>query len=137
MGGETDLGRMLESLAPVLSPETFVYCTVAWSRAQALGFQPACLIDEEEGVTVVCTMEQAEGAGLDFVFPCRRITLTVNSSLEAVGLTAAIAAKLSEAGISANVVAAYYHDQVFVPEARAEEAMAVLSRMGGGEAEPA
>ncbi|WP_036823971.1 ACT domain-containing protein, partial [Photobacterium sanctipauli] len=57
------------------------------------------------------------------------ITLTVHSSLEAVGLTAAVATRLAEYSISANVVAAYYHDHVFVPVNRAEEALQALATM--------
>ena len=59
----------------------------------------------------------------------RRITLTVHSSLEAVGLTAAVATCLAQAGISANVVAAYHHDHVFVPEADAETAVQALRQL--------
>ena len=33
---------------------------------------------------------------------------------------------MAEHGISANVAAAYHHDHVFVPESRAEEALAAL-----------
>ena len=56
----------------------------------------------------------------------RLITLTVHSSLEAVGLTAVVTNKLAEHKISANVVAAYYHDHIFVPCEKAKKAMEVL-----------
>ena len=56
----------------------------------------------------------------------------MQSSLEAVGLTAAVAAALTEAGISANVVAAFHHDHVFVPAGRVDEALDCLRRLGGG-----
>ena len=54
------------------------------------------------------------------------ITLTVHSSLKSVGLTAAVTSKLAEYEISANVVAAYYHDHIFVPYEKAKKAMEVL-----------
>ena len=66
----------------------------------------------------------------------RCITLTVHSSLEAVGLTAAIATELAGLGISANVVAAYYHDHVFVPCAQAEQAVAGLAALGSRASKP-
>jgi len=56
----------------------------------------------------------------------RQITLTVHSSLEAVGLTAAFATELTRHGISANVVAGYYHDHIFVGAGDAERAVAAL-----------
>ncbi|MEY9903549.1 hypothetical protein ABIA44_007723 [Bradyrhizobium sp. USDA 329] len=62
-------------------------------------------------------------------FPSRLITLTVHSALDAVGLLAAITARLAEAGISVNAVSAFHHDHLFVPADRADEAMAVLREM--------
>ena len=62
----------------------------------------------------------------------RRITLGVQSSLEAVGLTAAVAGALTAVGISANVVAAFHHDHVFVPAERAADAMARLDLLREG-----
>jgi hypothetical protein len=76
------------------------------------------LIREDEGVTVV-----RPGRGW------ARITLAVHSSLEAVGLTAVVAAALTERGISANMVAAAHHDHVFVPWARRDEALAALKEL--------
>jgi hypothetical protein len=57
------------------------------------------------------------------------ITLEVHSSLEAVGFLAAIATRLAAAGIGVNPVAGYFHDHLFVPEARAEEAMRLLDEL--------
>ena len=38
-------------------------------------------------------------------------------------------ASLAEAGISVNAVSAFYHDHLFVPEHRADEALALLHGM--------
>ena len=70
--------------------------------------------------------EEAERIGLSHQSPSRLITLTVHSSLEAVGFLAAITARLAEAGISVNAVSAFYHDHLFVPVHRADEALALL-----------
>lgn len=53
-------------------------------------------------------------------------TVTVHSDLQAVGLTAAVAEALTKASISCNVVAAAFHDHIFVPVERATDALAQL-----------
>ena len=54
------------------------------------------------------------------------ITLRVHSDLAAVGLTAAFARALADAGIACNVVAGVHHDHLFVPADRAGDALAAL-----------
>ena len=78
---------------------------------------------------MVVARQDADRAGLayDSVFRC--ITLNVHSSLEAVGLTAAVSGKLAETGISANVIAAYYHDHIFVPAEKADAALSALNEL--------
>ena len=80
-------------------------------------------------MSLVITREVAEEA--DIVFDCtfRLISLRVHSSLEAVGLTAAIAGKLASKGISANVIAAFHHDHILVPTRQAEDALAALKEI--------
>ena len=56
------------------------------------------------------------------------ITLNIHSSLEAVGFLAAITARLAAAGMGVNPVAGYFHDHLFVPAERAEDAMAISFR---------
>jgi hypothetical protein len=55
--------------------------------------------------------------------------LTAHSSLEAVGLTAAVSTKLAANNISANVITAYYHDHIFVPCEKAEQALLALKEL--------
>lgn len=63
------------------------------------------------------------------LFRAAWITLTVHSDLQAVGLTAAVATSLADAGISCNVVAAAHHDHLFVPVESAGLAIAVLQAL--------
>ena len=72
---------------------------------------------------------RADQAGLEYSGVFKGITLSVHSSLEAVGFTAAVANKLAASGISANVIAAHYHDHVFVPADRAEQALSLLTTL--------
>jgi len=135
MGGETDLGTLLRSLTPELDPEPYGYATLPEGTALPAGIAPFALIREAEGLTVIAAGSALAAAGLPHIPGWARICMTVHSSLEAIGLTAAIAALLGEGGISANVVAAYYHDHVFVPWERRHEAMRRLQeaaeRAGG------
>ncbi|MBC3764591.1 ACT domain-containing protein [Neptunicella marina] len=130
MAGETDLEHILASLSPVLSEQEFVFCTFVHGQiGDFLGMEPMAHFVEPEGITLIVKRETAERFAVDFegVFKC--ITLKVHSSLEAVGLTAAISQHLAAHHISANVVAAYYHDHVFVPVKLAYKAMHVLTEL--------
>jgi hypothetical protein len=84
---------------------------------------------EREGITFVVQREEAESAALPYQFASRLITLTVHSSLEATGFLATVTARLAAAGISVNAVSAFYHDHLFVPEHRADEALRLLQHM--------
>ena len=84
---------------------------------------------EEEGITIVIKQELADQLNLTYSFIAAWITLTVHSSLEAVGLTAAFSSALSDEGISCNVIAAYYHDHIFVNKKDSEKTMDILRRL--------
>ena len=126
MTGDTDLATLLASLRPRLDPETYVWIADATAANAA---DAVVTVAEDEGLTAVVTQARALADGVPHEFPCRRITLQVHSALEAVGLTAAFAAALTEAGISANVVAGFHHDHIFVPADRADDAMAALEQL--------
>jgi len=125
MSGVTDLDLLLKTMEPVLAAGRFVYASVPAGEVEKhLSRNPLGLFHEAEGVTLILPAERAEGLAASP--PMRMITLTVHSSLEAVGLTAAFAGALNREGISANVVAGYHHDHIFVPERDAERALEAL-----------
>lgn len=127
MPGLTDLDQLLAHLEPSLRDGEYVFVTVEGARYGAFEeLGPLASFEEDEGLTLILERGRAESSGLPFEGVMRCITLSVMSSLEAVGLTAAVAGALAEAGISANVVAAYHHDYVFVPTDEAERALEVL-----------
>jgi uncharacterized protein len=125
VSGVTDLDELLAAMEPVLVEGSFVYASVAAGElAKHLSRAPIGLFREAEGITLILPADTAEGLAASP--PMRMITLTVHSSLEAVGLTAAFATALTKAGISANVVAGYHHDHIFVPERDGERALETL-----------
>lgn len=127
MGGETNLATMLATIQ-VRRRERSV-TLVSIDGPIELGNGIEALMMESEGTTVVATLEEAERRGWPIGFEAAWLTIEIHSSLEAVGLTAAMSAVLTEHGISCNVLAGYYHDHLLVPVDRADEAMKVLESL--------
>ncbi|KAL3475131.1 ACT domain-containing protein [Aspergillus californicus] len=134
--GETSLKTLLSTLHPILHPQTYIFLTLPPTNPLTqpnnlptlfTALQPEMLFHESEGLTVITTKQRAEENGLTgYVFECKKISLSVHSSLAAVGLIAAISARFKEAGISCNVVSGFWHDHVFVPLGEEGAAMRVL-----------
>jgi hypothetical protein len=126
--GETDLGELLKTLKPKHNIGDFVFCVMD----DLIKVNPNDIVmffREEEGNTIIITKELADNLNLQYSFISNWITLTVHSSLTAVGFTASFSKTLSEKGISCNVVAAFYHDHIFVDKKDIEEAMKILIRL--------
>ena len=120
MSGETDLARLLAGMAPEVVPGAFVFAT----GDPPLGAEVLATVVEDEGRSLV--LRQEEAAGLDADGPFGWITLTVHSSLDAVGLTAAVATALADRSIPCNVIAGRHHDHLLVPLDRVDEAVRAL-----------
>jgi hypothetical protein len=120
-----DLSLLLRTLRPERQPGVWAYATCPHGQDTA-SLRPLATFREVEAVTVLAREEDVRAAGLQPWFRCAWIALSVHSDLEAVGLTAAVATALTARGISCNVVAAAYHDHLFVPVERAEEALDAL-----------
>ena len=124
-----DLAALLAGMQPVLAAEAYGFACLP--VGEPVGFIPFATVAEAEGVTVVATQAQLLAAGVAFQGGWARISLTIQSDLAAVGLTAAIAGALTEVGISANVIAGYHHDHFFVQADRAAQAVAVMRALAG------
>lgn len=133
MSGETDLQRLVASMTPELQRGRFVFATAAEPAPEHLA-EALMIFREAEGVTAILPEEAARERGMAFTYPCRCITLSVHSSLEAVGFLAVVTRALADAGIGVNPVSAYHHDHLFVAEDRVDEALSVLRRLSAGEA---
>lgn len=129
MSGETNLDVLLATMQPILDEEAWVFCAVDQEMYDKLPFSPPGMFREREGITVLATRSQAEACGLLFDTTWAHIELAVHSSLSAVGFLAVISNRLAQAGISVNVVSAYYHDHLFVPWERRDQAMDLLREL--------
>lgn len=118
---ERDLGRLLAGLAPSARPVPYV---VVETDADV---PAAAIIIEDEATTKIVEQTVAEANSLTYSFVAAWITCTVESDLEAVGMTATISRALADAGIACNVLAGSRHDHLLVPWHRRDDALAVLS----------
>lgn len=121
---------MISGMKPELRPGVFLFVTTDdMTLAAALTPGAIAIFKEDEGLSMIVPVALAEKAGLATNAPMRWITLNVYSSLEAVGLTAAVSNALADQAIPCNMVAAFHHDHVFVPADLCGRAMEVLTAL--------
>ncbi|MCA1676585.1 MAG: ACT domain-containing protein [Actinobacteria bacterium] len=124
MQAETDLRALLRGLSPQLREGAYVYTIV-----RDIPPAPVVFVREDEGLTLILPQQQADDLGVPYDFVAGWITLQVHSALTAIGLTAAVSRVLTDVGISANVVAGFTHDHLFVPHHRADDAVRTLAAL--------
>lgn len=125
MTGELDLKTLLREMNPILRDGEFIFGVVS-SLQQAAALDPLGVFHEREGYTVILEKGQADAHGIAYSAVWAWIEISIHSSLEAVGFLAAMSAALTQAGISSNVVSAFYNDHVFVQAHAAQQALAAL-----------
>ncbi len=119
---------MLAQMAPRLDPVRYCFMVITPDSApQALGAAIGTF-REDEGVTAIVPEAVARELGEEGP-AMARITLMVESSLEGVGLTAAVAGALADHGVACNMVAAFHHDHAFVPAVDGERALELLEQL--------
>lgn len=123
---ENDLQKLLANLRPEIHPGVFVYSSVS-EEVNLDGVPLVGTFRENEGLTVILAESEAIKKKLPILFQAAWITLSVNSDLNAVGLTAAVSTVLANAGISCNLVAGAFHDHLFVPYELGEKAIELLN----------
>lgn len=128
MSGELHLDTLLKTMKPKLNIGEYVFCAI--QDVSVVDLKDTLFIfKEDEAITIIVKKGVADTLKLGYSFIAAWITLTVHSSLEAVGLTAAFSKALADNGVSCNVVAAFYHDHIFVDKNDAEKAMGILSKL--------
>ncbi|HEY9778427.1 MAG TPA: ACT domain-containing protein [Planktothrix sp.] len=123
---EKNLAILLQKMRPQLHEEEFVFCSVQESVLSSLDIQPLCVFREAEGVTIIVDKSVADRESLLYSGVWSQITCAVNSDLNAVGFLASMSKSLADAGISVNAVSACFHDHLFVPVERKDEALEIL-----------
>ena len=128
MSGIKDLTELVRNMTPILNEGEFVFTqldnlSLVDRKVTVFEFK------ESEGTTIVIERSKADELGLSYDYIASWITLKVNSSLEAIGLTAAFSTHLSNHDISCNVVAGYSHDHIFVSKRIAQKAIKVLQEL--------
>jgi hypothetical protein len=125
VSGETDLGRIIESLRVQRRDGVFVYATIP--PGHPLPDVPlSAMVSEVEGTTVVLNRDVAVGAGVEFEFEAAWLTIETHTSLAAVGVAATVSTALAMKSIPVNIIAGFHHDHLLVPADRADEAVAAI-----------
>jgi hypothetical protein len=128
MTGESNLKSLLRDMQPLVVPGEYVFCSIQESRLEDLE-TPLLIFRESEGPTVIVPKSVAEQNHLNFESTWGLISLSIHSDLTAIGFLAAITNHLAKAGISVNVISAFYHDHLFVPYERVDEVVFLLSTL--------
>ena len=130
MTGIKELKTLLSDIDPVLDKRSFIFCSFPdFKRDDIFRLDPIGFFHEKEGMTFIITKQQAIDNKINYESVYKLISLNVHSSLDAVGLTASFSTKLAEKNISANVIAAYFHDHIFVPEDKTEQALMAIHEL--------
>ena len=125
--------EMISTMAPLLHSRTYVYAKLSSNAssedlAEVLPYIHS-MFQEEEGISLLLPIgvyDKHKDIFPKISSPLSHIELQIFSSLEGVGLTAAVSSALAAAQIPCNMVAAFNHDHIFVPEEDAENALEIL-----------
>jgi hypothetical protein len=125
MSGESNLSTLIKKMSPELNVGEYVFVTVSDSEVIPRS-DIICEFKEQEGITLILNRQKADQFQLSYEFIASWITLKVNSSLNAIGLTAMISNELAKKNISCNIIAGYYHDHIFVNKYDGKKAVKAL-----------
>ena len=125
---QTDLSEVLKALTVSCDDVSYGFVSVENTQFK---FEEGMLgtFQEKEGVTIIATNEYLAKNGLQSEALFAKLTVDVETSLQMVGLTAVLSTTLAKNGISANVVAGYFHDYIFVQYDLRQKALETLNSL--------
>lgn len=129
MPDDTNPRLLIQNMEPELKEGEYVFASFSKEKIINKKLNPICTFMEEEGISIIINRDEADLNTIQYESVFRMITLNIHSSLNAVGFIAKITSELANHNIGVNPVSAYYHDHLFVPSAKAEEAFAILSNL--------
>ncbi len=134
MAGEEDLSKLIRSMNPSLEDGTFAFYHIPADSAYPVQLltenKVQMLFREKEGWTAILPTDHTGGESIQRTFTCKKITLNVHSSLDALGFLAAITTRLAaKLSIGVNPVSGYFHDHLFVAIGKEEAVMEALKAM--------
>jgi hypothetical protein len=131
---ERDLGTLLRTLTVKRREGVWRFETIdkdasSWTDLITMraARDIAMIFVEQEGPTVILRADEDTVVDNRWVW----LELSVYSDLQAVGFLAKVAEVLAAADMPCNAVAAFHHDHIFVPEAKAKAAIAALEALAG------
>lgn len=128
MPGLTDLQLTLKSLRVICNNIQYGFASIA--DESIIDRDKVLATFHEDGrLATIAPKEYLDLLEIKNEGPYAKLTIDVHTSLELVGLTAVLATKLAKHGISANVVAAFYHDHIFVQYKLRQEAIQLLEEL--------
>lgn len=129
---ERDLSKLLASLSVKTRDGVWRFETISSEEASWTDLvnlrevrDIAMLFHETEGLTVITSVIDGTPEDNQWAW----LELSVYSDLQAVGFLAKVAEALADVGIPCNAVAAFHHDHVFVPVARASDAKTAIEAL--------
>ena len=130
MSGIADLKETLSSIKVSCDGIEYGFASIE-NNADIDRNKVLATFQENGRVALIASAEYLSAQKIEQEGPYAKLTIDIHTSLELVGLTAVLATKLADNGISANVVAAFYHDHVFVPYERKDEAVRLIESLKG------
>ncbi|MHA7899986.1 MAG: ACT domain-containing protein [Henriciella sp.] len=129
---EADLSKLLASLSVLKRDGVWRFETIDKDEASWVELinlrevrEIAMLFQEAEGLTVITAATETTPQDNRWTW----LELSVFSDLQAVGFLAKVAAALTAADVPCNAVAAFHHDHIFVPEQKADAAIAAIEAL--------